>query len=64
MKAKIEQDEQELAYKIYMTDSLKGIVGMKSRWIDLIDKKPVDNRTGDEIAIDVIQKAGLIVGGE
>ena len=61
MKAKIEQDEQELAYKIYMTDSLKGIVGMKSRWIDLIDRKPVDNRTGDEIAVDVIQKAGLIV---
>lgn len=33
---------------------------MKDRWLDLIDAKPKDARTGDEIAADIIKKAGLV----
>lgn len=56
-------------YRVYMTDSVKALAStlahanggteMSVRWLDLIDEKPTDNRTGDEIALDVIQKAGL-----
>lgn len=34
------------------------------RFGDLLEKKEVDNRSGDEIAMDVITKAGLVVKGE
>lgn len=48
-----------------MTDALKAIVGASSRYLDWIDRKPVDSQTGAEIAADVIKKAGLKVeGGE
>lgn len=33
---------------------------MKDSWLDLIDAKPKDERTGDEIAADIIKKAGLV----
>lgn len=42
-----------------MTDSLKAIIGANSRYADWIDTKPKDTRTGNEIAADVIRKAGL-----
>lgn len=50
-----------MAYRIYVTDCIfyQGQnQHLTSRFIDLINKK-VDNRSGDEIAIDVIKKAGL-----
>lgn len=34
---------------------------MTSKYVDLINRKPVDSRTGDEIAADVIKKCGLKV---
>lgn len=34
---------------------------MQKRWINIIEPKPQDNRTGNEIAADVIKKAGLKV---
>lgn len=40
---------------------MKAIIGASSRYLDWIDRKPVDNRTGAEIAADVIKKAGLVV---
>ena len=52
-----------------MTDALK-VIGentaksanggyIKDRWIDIIEPKEMDTRTGAEIASDVIKKAGL-----
>ena len=35
---------------------------MKVRFADLIEKKKIDTRTGDEIALAVIEKAGLKFG--
>ncbi len=34
---------------------------MRERWADLIKPKKHDNRTGEEIAAEVIKKAGLVV---
>lgn len=65
--AKSEQAQKEKAYKVYVTDALKAIVGASSRYLDWIDCKPQDNRTGAEIAADIIKKVGLKVkagGGE
>lgn len=44
-----------------MTDSLKAISGATTRYFDWITRKPAENRTGKEIAADVIKKAGLVV---
>lgn len=53
---------------MYVTDSLHLAQQNKmisARWIEMIEEKPVDNRTGDEIAMAVIQAAGLkLKGGE
>lgn len=56
------------AYREYVTESLRlqgeGKI-LASRWIDAVSKKAEDSRSADEIAIDVITKAGLTMkGGE
>lgn len=39
---------------------------MTRSWLDIVSKKAVDNRSGDEIAADIISRAGLTLaeGGE
>ncbi len=55
-----------MAYRVYLTDALQ-IVGentakqsggryLERRYYDLINPKPVDTRTGDEIIADIIAK--------
>ena len=34
------------------------------RWSELIEHKAVDERSADEIALDIITRAGLKIGGE
>lgn len=46
-------------YRIYLTDSAKEYLGLKMRWYDIVRPKPVETRTGDEIARSVISSAGL-----
>lgn len=67
-------EEEEKVYRIYLTDALKQAVEnvskfagggvMSKRWFDLF--KPVDNRTGEQVAADVVRNAGLTLkmGGE
>ena len=70
MRAAINQDAEEYAYRVYMTDSAQLAVENKyitRRWCEIMEdtKKPVDNRTGDEVAADVIKRLGLsLKGGE
>lgn len=59
---------EELAYKSYVADALQILsenTGRKinDRYIEVLEKlhKPKDNRSGIEIAEDVIKKAGLVV---
>ena len=57
---------EEKTYKAYVTDLIKSIaesigVEVNDRYTDLIDNTYKDDRTGDEIALDVIKRAGLKV---
>lgn len=59
MRAKCEQDFEEMSYRTYMTEILR-LRGenktLTKSWLDIIDPKPVDNRSGDEIARDFVQR--------
>lgn len=73
VKAKILDDTEELIYKRYMADGLKYVTESISQafdgkylyvsFFDLIDnnKKQTVTKTGEEIAADVIKRAGLVV---
>lgn len=66
-----QSQQRDLAYRIYVTNCLRIItentakqVGgnyMTAKYEDLIKPKKKDNRTGDEIAADVIKNAGIKV---
>ena len=59
--------QEEKQYRVYLTDALMAIANntakmfggstINMRYYDII--KPQDTRTGEEIAVSVIQKAGL-----
>lgn len=67
------EELEERRYRAYLTDALMAIAentardaggkAMKARWAEKF--MPVDTRTGDEIAMDVVRRAGLVYrGGE
>lgn len=66
MLAKCQQDDEEFSFRVYMTEIVR-LRGenktLRKSWLDIIDPKPVDNRSGDEIAMDVIKKTGLVCKG-
>lgn len=52
---------KETSYRVYMTDAISALVKMKGgniskRWYDVVNPPKVDDRTGDEIALDVIAR--------
>ena len=65
------QHQRDLAYRIYVTDCLRIIsentakIGggsyITAKFADIINPKPVDNQTGEEIAADIIKRAGIEV---
>ena len=59
------KEYRDVAYKTYVTDSLQLNVQNKyltSRYYDIINtNKVIDNRSADEIVLDVILNAGLVV---
>ena len=40
---------------------MNGGLTMKVKFADIINPKPVDNRAGEEIAADIIKRAGIEV---
>ena len=55
-----------MAYRIYVTDMLfyqAQNQRLTSRYIDILHKK-VDHRDGDEVALDIITRAGLRIKEE
>ena len=61
----MEQTNRDEAYRFYVTRSLQ--LAPQNKYIsatydELLKPKKVDNRTGDEIAADIIKRAGLKVG--
>lgn len=63
----VRRQENEIVYKAYISDSLwaqgEGKRQQK-RWAEIIERKPQDTRTADEIIMDVIRKAGLRLKGQ
>lgn len=54
-----------MSYRTYVTEILR-LRGenktLTKSWLDIIDPKPVDNRSGDEIAMDFVRR--MKNGGE
>ena len=69
--ARYQSQQRDLAYRIYVTDCLRMVtentakMGSGSYIIDkladIINPKTVDDRTGEEIAADIIKLAGIEV---
>ena len=69
--ARYQSQQRDLAYRIYITDCLRiisentakmgGGSYITAKFPDIINPKPVDNRTGEEIAADIIKMAGIEV---
>ena len=58
---------QTYIYRVYVSDALYWQGQNKTlskRWVELIEKKPVDTRTPEEIAADIIARAGLVLKEE
>lgn len=72
--SELEHEAEETRYRAYVTDALKiiaeniaGIAGgytMTSRWADNLNKQEPAQISGDEIAKEVMAKAGLSFGGD
>ena len=66
MVARFLQEREELQYRVYTTDMLRtAAMGMKyqsvQRFEELLDHKPRDTRSGEEIVADVVAQCGLKV---
>ena len=69
--ARFNQHQRDLAYRIYVSDCLRiisentakmgGGSYITAKLADIINPKPIDNRTGEEIAADIIKMAGIEV---
>ena len=69
--ARYQSQQRDLAYRIYVTDCLRIISENTAKmgggsyiianFSDIINPKPADNRTGEEIASDIIKRAGIEV---
>jgi len=65
VEARIEEDSREEAYRIFVTKSLQLIpqsMYLTTNFEDILNPQAVDIRTGDEIAVDVMNAAGLSFG--
>lgn len=69
-----QKEQEDKAVKIYYAECLRVITEntaktakmgggsyITAKLADIINPKPVDNRTGDEIAADIIKRAGIEV---
>ena len=69
--ARYQSQQRDLAYRIYIADCLrmvtentaKAVCGsyISAKFADIINPKPVDDRAGEEIAADIIKRAGIQV---
>lgn len=58
----MKNDIEELAYRIYMSDKAYVLCQCSgTRYAEYIGLINADTRTGDEVAADVIKRAGLVV---
>ena len=69
--ARYQSQQRDLAYRIYVSECLR-IIGentakvcggsyITAKFEEIISQKPDDNRTGEELAADIIKRAGIEV---
>lgn len=66
VKAKVEEYDREKAYRLYVARSLQLIPQNKYITVDFADAlnpKKIENRSGEQITIDIIKNAGLSFEG-
>lgn len=54
--ARIEQEDRDEAYRIYVTDSLRSLTGAKIRYYEIINPAPEETRTSEEVKQGVFSK--------
>ena len=69
--ARYQSQQRDLAYRIYVTECLRMVTENTAKisngsytvakFEDIINPKHVDNRTGEEIASDIIKRSGIEV---
>lgn len=62
VKARLEKEQRDEAYRIFVCDSLQLMPQNKylaKRYSDLIKKDKEPQKSGDEIALDIMSRAGL-----
>lgn len=67
----VKRQQEESAFKIYVAECMRtmtvntakfaGGSYIQAKFYDIINPKPQDNRTCEEITADIIQRAGLVV---
>lgn len=49
MDARHKKNREERIYKMYVTDGLKILCGFDLRYADIMEDRPVDNRSAEEV---------------
>lgn len=70
----VKRQQEESAFRIYTTECLRTMTEntakfaggsfVQAKYSDLIDPKPQDNRTCEEITAEVVKRCGLVVKDE
>ena len=61
--SRLEQEFRDVAYRIYISESFRAITHIDIGYSDMIDNTAKnDEKSGDEIAADIIEKLGLKIG--
>ena len=59
MHSRLEQEFEEYAYRVYISDSLKHVFNLNRRFYDIIEMSKEPEEDGDEVAARIITQAGL-----
>ncbi len=60
--ARCKEYDRDEAYRIYVTDGLKHLVGADRRYYDMVHE-PVETRSAEEIKNDIFNKLNSLGGG-
>lgn len=56
VQARCEEARRDRIYRIYVTDGLRIIGGLNERYVELLESKPQENRTAEEIKAHICKK--------
>lgn len=59
MDSRLDQEFEEYAYRVYISDSLQIAFNLNTRYIDLVQLDDTEEEDGDEIVRRTMEQAGL-----